>query len=87
MKKNIHPEYQKVLVEDISNGTKFLVGTTCKPKETKRHDGKEHPYMKVSVSSASHPYYTKKQKYIDTEGRVSKFQKRYANKTTPKSTS
>jgi len=34
--------------------------------------------LKVEISSASHPFYTGKQKLIDTSGRVDKFRKRYA---------
>jgi large subunit ribosomal protein L31 len=40
-------------------------------------DGKEYPVADVEISSASHPFYTGKQKILDTAGRVSKFEKRY----------
>jgi large subunit ribosomal protein L31 len=44
----------------------------------KWEDGKEYPLVKIEVSSASHPFYTGKQKLLDTSGRVDKFRKRYA---------
>ena len=40
----------------------------------------EYPLIKVDISSASHPFYTGKQKLMDTSGRVDKFRKRYAQK-------
>jgi large subunit ribosomal protein L31 len=40
-------------------------------------DGNEYPLVKMEVSSYSHPYYTGKQKLLDTAGRVDKFRSRY----------
>ena len=77
MKKNIHPDYQEVLFIDSSNNTKFLCKSTLKTKETETHEGKEYPVCRVSVSSSSHPFYTGSNQFIDTEGRVDKFRKRY----------
>ncbi|HEX7606682.1 MAG TPA: type B 50S ribosomal protein L31, partial [Usitatibacter sp.] len=47
-------------------------------------DGKEYPVYKIEISAESHPFYTGKQKIVDTAGRVDKFKKRYARKTTAK---
>lgn len=80
MKKDIHPEYQDVLFVDSSNGTKFLIGSTLKTKETEKFEGKEYPVYRIAVSSASHPFYTKAKQFIDTEGRVDKFLKKYERK-------
>ena len=41
-------------------------------------DGNEYPLIKVDISSASHPFYTGKQKFLDAAGRVEKFQKKFA---------
>jgi large subunit ribosomal protein L31 len=47
-------------------------------KETiKWEDGKTYPLIKVEVSAASHPFFTGKMKYVDSAGRVEKFQKKY----------
>lgn len=40
-------------------------------------DGNTYPVVKVEVSSASHPFYTGKKLFVDTAGRVEKFNKRY----------
>ena len=49
-------------------------------KETvKWEDGKEYPLIKFDISSGSHPFYTGTQRVLDTEGRVDKFNKKYAN--------
>ena len=80
MKKQGHPPYQDVLFVDSSADFKFVCGTTLQPKEKAMFEGKEYPVYKVSVSSASHPFFTKSNKLIDSEGRVDKFNKRYAKK-------
>jgi large subunit ribosomal protein L31 len=40
-------------------------------------DGTEYPLVAVEISSASHPFFTGKMKYVDSAGRVEKFQKKY----------
>jgi len=80
MKKEGHPDYQDVLFVDTSTGTKFVCGTTLKPEETEVYEGKEYPVYRVPISSASHPFFTGSQQFLDTEGRVDKFRKRYAKK-------
>ncbi len=80
MKKKIHPAYQEILFVDSSNGSKFVCGSTLQPKEKEMFEGKEYPLYRVAVSSASHPFFTKTKQFMDTEGRVDKFTKRYAKK-------
>lgn len=46
----------------------------------KWEDGNEYPLIKVEVTSASHPFYTGKKIFLDTAGRVEKFNKRYKKK-------
>ncbi|MDF9796222.1 large subunit ribosomal protein L31 [Catalinimonas alkaloidigena] len=78
MKKDIHPEYRKVVFHDTSSDFKFITRSTMDSEETiKWEDGNEYPVVKVEVSSASHPFYTGKKLYVDTAGRVEKFNKRY----------
>jgi len=79
MKADIHPQYKDVVFQDVTSNFAFLTRSTLHTKDTiKWEDGKEYPLMKVEVSSASHPFYTGKQKLVDTSGRVGKFRKRYA---------
>mgnify|MGYP000650345243 CR=1 FL=1 len=77
MKKNIHPNYQQVLFVDSSTGHKFVCGSTLQPEEKETYQGKEYPVSRVSISSASHPFFTGSKQLVDAEGRVDKFKKRY----------
>ena len=63
MKKGIHPEYKEATVTCVC-GNAFETRSTV-------------PEISVNVCSACHPFYTGKQKYVDTAGRVEKFQRRY----------
>ena len=79
MKADIHPNYKEVVFQDLSSDFAFLTRSTLSSKETvKGEDGKEYPLVKIDISSASHPFYTGKQKVMDTGGRVDRFRKRYA---------
>lgn len=78
MKKDIHPQYNDVVFMDTTSDFKFLTRSTMTSKETiEWEDGKTYPVIKVEVSSASHPFYTGKKIFLDTAGRVEKFNKRY----------
>ena len=78
MKKDIHPEYREVVFQDVQSDFKFLTRSTMKSDEKiKWEDGKEYPLIKVEVSSASHPFYTGKKIFVDTAGRVEKFNQKY----------
>ena len=81
MKPDIHPKYHPVVFQDVTTEFSFLSQSTMTSKEkVKWEDGKEYPVIKIDISSASHPFYTGKQKIVDTGGRVDKFRKRYAQK-------
>ena len=81
MKKDIHPQYREVVFQDTSSDFKFITRSTMTSSETiTMEDGKTYPVIKIEVSSASHPFFTGKNVFIDTAGRVEKFQKRYAKK-------
>ena len=78
MRPDIHPEYRQVLFHDLTGNTYFLVGSTLKTDRTKLwEDGKTYPYVTLDVSSASHPFYTGKQKQIGKEGQVARFDQRF----------
>ncbi|WP_242926784.1 type B 50S ribosomal protein L31 [Pontibacter vulgaris] len=81
MKKGIHPEYREVVFQDMTSDFKFITRSTMTSSETiTMEDGKEYPVIKVEVSSASHPFYTGKNIFVDTAGRVEKFNTRYKKK-------
>lgn len=77
MKKKGHPPYQDILFVDTATGYKFICGSTLQPEETEVYEGKEYPVYRVPISSASHPFFTGAQQFVDSEGRVDKFRKRY----------
>lgn len=81
MKKGIHPAYREVVFQDTSSDYKFITRSTMNSDETiTMEDGKEYPVIKVEVSSASHPFYTGKNLFVDTAGRIDKFKQRYQKK-------
>jgi len=78
MKSGIHPKYRKVVFWDTSADFKLLTGSTLDSKETiEWEDGETYPLIKVDISSASHPFFTGKQKLVDTAGRIDKFNRRW----------
>src|SRR6266852_7604209 len=85
MKEGIHPNYREVVFLDTSCDFGFVTRSTVATNETiKWKDGKEYPVYKIEISAESHPFYTGKQKIVDTAGRVDKFKKRYARKGSAK---
>lgn len=82
MKKEKHPDYQEVLFVDSATGKKFVCGTTLKPEAKEKHEGKEYPVCYLPISSTSHPLFTGSQQFVDTEGRVDKFLKKYRPRKT-----
>lgn len=85
MKKGIHPEnYRPVVFKDMSNDEIFISRSTINAKETIEVDGVTYPLVKLEITSSSHPFYTGKQKLVDTAGRVDKFMSRYAKRTQTK---
>jgi large subunit ribosomal protein L31 len=64
MKKGIHPEYHKATVH-CACGSEFITGSTAKE-------------INVEICSKCHPFFTGKQKLVDSAGRVERFRKKYA---------
>lgn len=80
MKPGIHPVYHEVIYRDAATGDAFLTRSTVCPKDTEVwEDGKEYPVLKLDISSASHPFFTGRERPLDTEGRVEKFRRKYAD--------
>ncbi|MEZ4648516.1 MAG: type B 50S ribosomal protein L31 [Candidatus Eisenbacteria bacterium] len=77
MKEGVHPSYRLVVFNDISSDFKLLTRSTIKTKDTIEYEGKEYPCVNIEISSESHPFYTGKQKLVDTAGRIDKFRRRY----------
>lgn len=83
MKKDLHPQdYRLVVFKDISNDEMFLTKSCTKTRETILFtDGNEYPLIKMEVSAFSHPFFTGKVKFVDTAGRIDKFNKKFAKFT------
>jgi large subunit ribosomal protein L31 len=67
MKSGIHPEYNEVEV-------RCACGNTFTTRSTRDE-------LRLEICSACHPFYTGKQKLVDTAGMVEKFQRRYGTKS------
>ena len=78
MKSDIHPDYAAVVFRDLASGETFLTRSTVKSDKTIDLDGVTYPVIDVEISSESHPFYTGKQRIMDSAGRVEKFNSRYA---------
>lgn len=70
MKKGIHPEYVECKVT-CGCGNTFVTRATV-------------PQLNVEICSACHPFYTGKQKFVDTAGRVERFQRKFGNHYFPR---
>lgn len=70
MKKDIHPNYETCTVS-CACGNKF---------ETRANKSEIH----VEICSSCHPFFTGKQKFVDSEGRVERFQKKFGSMTKTK---
>ncbi|CDK00813.1 putative ribosomal protein [Microbacterium sp. C448] len=77
MKTAIHPDYQAVVFRDLASGETFLTRSTVSSDKKIELDGVEYPVIDVEISSASHPFYTGKQRIMDSAGRVEKFNQRF----------
>jgi large subunit ribosomal protein L31 len=69
MKPEIHPQYQQVNVH-CACGETFTTGSTRKE-------------LRVEICSKCHPFFTGKQKLVDSAGRIDRFQQRYAKRQQP----
>ena len=78
MKTDIHPEYNAVVFRDLGSGDTFLTRSTVTSDKTIELDGETYPVIDVEISSESHPFYTGKQRFVDTAGRIDRFMKKYA---------
>lgn len=77
MKTEIHPEYNAIVFRDLASGETFLTRSTLTSEKTVELDGVSYPVIDVEISSASHPFYTGKQRILDSAGRVEKFNQRF----------
>jgi large subunit ribosomal protein L31 len=80
MKADIHPAYHPVVFLDTGCGEEFKTRSTLKSDEIRNVDGVDHYVIRIEISSASHPFFTGQQRFLDTAGRIEKFQRKYGKK-------
>ncbi|MEV1155137.1 type B 50S ribosomal protein L31 [Micromonospora chokoriensis] len=81
MKPGIHPDYRPVVYRDKGADFAFLTRSTATSDQTiEWPDGNTYPVIDVPTSSASHPFWTGRQRLLDTAGRVEKFRRKYARR-------
>jgi len=78
MKPDIHPKLNNVVFIDGRNEITTI--STISSSETKKIDGVDHFVVHVDISGHSHPFYTGKQRLVDTAGRIERFKARYNKK-------
>jgi large subunit ribosomal protein L31 len=77
MREGIHPEYRPVVFRDRSADFAILSRSTIETERTiEWEDGNTYPLVDLDISSASHPFYTGRQRIVDTGGRVQRFENR-----------
>lgn len=78
MKPEIHPEYLPAIFIDGEH--EIVTRSTMSSKEKRAVNGVEHNVFRMDISAYTHPFYTGKQRLVDTAGRVERFRQRYAKK-------
>ena len=80
MKKDLHPKLNSVVFVDVSTGHKFLTKSTMKGSKTENIDGNEYQSVICDITSDSHPAFTGEKRFVDTAGRVEKFQTKFSRR-------
>lgn len=80
MRKDIHPDYHPVLYVDAGAEKEWVSRSTLTSDEVREVDGVDHYVIRLEISSASHPFFTGKQRFVDTAGRIEKFRRKYGDK-------
>lgn len=78
MKKDIHPKMHPVIFVDTSCGAEFVTLSTRTGEQTRMVDGVEYQLVNMEISSASHPFFTGEERFMDSGGRVEKFHAKQA---------
>lgn len=79
MKKELHPEYHPAVFVDMTTGARFITRSTKTSPKKETIDGVEYNVISMGVTSDSHPFFTGQKQFVDTEGRIDKFQKRFGS--------
>lgn len=77
MKADLHPKAHAVCFRDVSTGKDFLTTSTMRSDRKETIDGVERFVVVRDVTADSHPAYTGEKRFVDTAGRVEKFQSKF----------
>jgi large subunit ribosomal protein L31 len=77
MKKDLHPKYNPAVFVDMTTGARFITRSTKESAKKEIIDGVEHNVISMGITSNSHPFFTGQKQFVDTEGRIDKFTKRF----------
>jgi large subunit ribosomal protein L31 len=77
VKKEIHPDYHKVLFVDTATGDEWVTRSTLSSGETREVDGEQIPVVRLEISSYSHPFWTGQLRELDSDGKIDRFRRRF----------
>lgn len=80
MKAEIHPKLNPVCFRDVSTGKNFLTRSVMRSEKKEVIDGVEYNVIVRDITMDSHPVYTGEKRFVDTAGRVEKFQNKFRRK-------
>jgi large subunit ribosomal protein L31 len=77
VKKDIHPDYHKVLFVDSATGDQWVTRSTLTSNEKREVDGEQIPVVHLEISSFSHPFWTGQLRELDSDGKIDRFRRRF----------
>jgi len=77
VKADIQPKLNNVAFVDVSTGTKYLTRSTMRGSKKETIDGEEYHVVICDITADSHPAFTGEKRFVDTAGRVEKFQSKF----------
>lgn len=80
MKAKIHPKLNPVAFVDVSSGKKYLTVSTMRGNKTETIDGVEYQIVIRDITADSHPAFTGEKRFVDSAGRVEKFQSKFSRR-------
>jgi large subunit ribosomal protein L31 len=80
VKKDIHPQLNSVCFQDVSTGKKFYTRSTMTSGKTENLKGVDYSLVVRDVTMDSHPAFTGEKRFVDTAGRVEKFQSKFSRR-------
>jgi len=77
MKADIHPKFIPTCFTDVSTGKKFITRSSIRADRKETIDGEEMQVVICDITADSHPVFTGEKRFVDTAGRVEKFQTKF----------